>query len=113
MWPTKEHHPKPASIFHDNHEAVLIRWNLPYLDLHYPGTSIVQITQISHVACSLLTIMKFGLDESTRRGPKGCCLPVRWLVYSTNNNYNFTAHSSDHECSVVASSSAHKLHSTN
>ena len=29
--------------------------------------------------------MKFGLDKSTRREPKGCCLPVWWLVYSTNN----------------------------
>ena len=43
---------------------------------HCSGTSIVQTAQISHVACSLLTIMKFGLDESTRREPKGCCLPV-------------------------------------
>ena len=54
-------------------------------DLYYPGTSIVQTAQIGHVACSLLTIMKFGLDESTRREPKGCCLPVWWLVYSTIN----------------------------
>ena len=47
-----------------------------------------QTAQISHMACSLLTIMKF---ESTRREPKGCCLPVRWLVYSTNNNYHLVA----------------------
>ena len=44
--------------------------------LHCPDTSIVRTAQIGHVACSLLTIMKFGLDESTRREPKGCCLPV-------------------------------------
>ena len=47
--------------------------------------------QIGHVACSLLTIMKFGLDENTRREPKGCCLPVWWLVYSTTNNYHLVA----------------------
>ena len=31
------------------------------------------------MACSLLTIMKVGLDENTnlRREPKGCCLPIR------------------------------------
>ena len=40
------------------------------------------------MVCSLLTIMESGLDESTRWEPKGCCLPVRWLVYSTNNNYH-------------------------
>ena len=28
--------------------------------------------------------MKFGLDKSTRREPKGGCLLVWWLVYSTN-----------------------------
>ena len=44
--------------------------------LYYSGTSIVRTAQIGHVACSLLTIMKFGLDESTRKEPKGCCLPV-------------------------------------
>jgi len=48
--------------------------------------------QISLVAWSLLTIMKFGLDESTRREPKGCCLPVRWLVYSTYHNYQVITH---------------------
>ena len=64
-----------------------IQWNLPYLDLYYLGTSIVQTAQIGLVACSLLT-MKFGLDESTWREPKGCCLPVRWLVYSTYCNYH-------------------------
>ena len=48
----------------------------PYPDLYYPGTSNVRAAQIGHVACSLLTIMKFGLDESTRREPKGYCLPV-------------------------------------
>ena len=53
-----------------------VQWNLPYPDLYYPGTSIVRTAQIGHVACSLLTIMKFGLDENTRREPKGCCLPV-------------------------------------
>ena len=55
---------------------VYLQWNLPYPDLYYPGTSIVWTAQIGHVACSLFTIMKFGLDESTRREPKGCCLPV-------------------------------------
>ena len=68
-----------------------LQWNLPYLDLYYPGTSIVWTAQIGHVACSLLTIMKFGLDESTRRERKGCCLPVWWLVYSTTNNYHLFA----------------------
>ena len=78
-----------------------VQWNLPYPDLYYPdlyypdlyypdlyylGTSIVRTAQIGHVACSLLTIMKFGLHESTRREPKGCCLPVWWLVYSTNQD---------------------------
>ena len=53
-----------------------LQWNLPYPDLYYPGTSNVRAAQIGHVACSLLTIMKFGLDESTRREPKGCCVPV-------------------------------------
>ena len=38
-----------------------LQWNLSYLDLYYPGTSIVQTAQICHVTCSLLTIMKFGL----------------------------------------------------
>ena len=46
-------------------QMIIIQWNLPY-----PGTSIVQTAQI--VACSLVTIMEFGLDESTRREPKGC-----------------------------------------
>ena len=32
--------------------------------------SIVRTAQIGHVACSLLTIMKFGLDKSTRRNLK-------------------------------------------
>ena len=68
-----------------------VQWNLPYLDFYYPGTSIVWTAQIGHVACSLLTIMKFGLDESTRRESKGCYLPVWWLVYSTNNNYHLVA----------------------
>ena len=45
----------------------LLQWNLPYLDLYYLGTSIVWTAQIGHVTCSLLTIMTFGLDESTRR----------------------------------------------
>ena len=44
-----------------------LQWNLPYLDLYYPGTSIVPTAQVGHVACSSL---KFGLDESTRREPK-------------------------------------------
>ena len=70
---------------------ITIQWNLPYLDLYYPGTSIVWTAQIGHVACSLLTIMKFGLDKSTRREPKDCCLPVWWLVYSTTNNYHLVA----------------------
>jgi len=60
------------------------------------------------VACSLLTIMKFGLDESTIREPKGCCLPVTWLVHSTYHNYHlvagnstfFIAQGKDHECTV-------------
>ena len=65
----------------------------PLLSRHFhcPGTSIVRTAQIGHVPCSLLTIMKFGLDESTRREPKGCCLPVWWLVYSTTNNYHLVA----------------------
>ena len=44
--------------------------------LCFPHFSAVWTAQIGHVACSLLTIMEFGLDESTRREPKGCCLPV-------------------------------------
>ena len=59
---------------------------LPYPDLYYPGTSIVWTAQISHVAYSLLTTMKFGLDER-ELAYKGFCLPGRWLVYSTNNKY--------------------------
>ena len=51
----------------------------------------VQTAQIGHVACSLLTTMKFGLDESTRREPKVCCLLVWWLVYATNNSYHLVA----------------------
>ena len=43
----------------------ILQWNLPYLDLYYPGTSIVRTAQIGHMACSLLTIKEFGLDEST------------------------------------------------
>ena len=39
----------------------------------------------SHVVCSLLTIMKFGLDESTRREPTDL------LVHSANNNYQLVA----------------------
>ena len=45
-----------------------VQWNLPYPNLYYPGTSIVWTAQIDHVTCSLLTIMKFGLDKSTRKG---------------------------------------------
>ena len=48
----------------------------------YSGTSLIQTSiiwvppaQISLVAYSLLTIIKFGLDKSTGREPKGCCLP--------------------------------------
>jgi len=44
---------------------------MAYPDLYYPGTSIVWTAQISHVVCDLLKIMKFGLDESPRREPKG------------------------------------------
>ena len=63
---------------------------------YYSGTSLIQTSiirtaQIGHAECSLLTIIKFGLDESPRREPKGCCLPVWWLVYSTNNNYHLVA----------------------
>ena len=43
------------------------------------------------MACGLLTIMKFGLDEITRREPIDCCLSVRWLVYSTYHNYKVIA----------------------
>ena len=74
-----------------NLAIICVQWNFPYPDLYYPGTSIVWTAQIVHVACNLLTIIKFGLDESTRREPKGCCLPVWWLVYSTTNNYHFVA----------------------
>ena len=74
-----------------NFPFLLVQWNLPFPDLYYPGTSIVRTTQIGHVTCSLLTIMKFGLDESTRREYKGSCLPVWWLVYATNNNYHLVA----------------------
>ena len=64
--------------------------------LYYPGTSIVWTAQIGHVACSLLTIMEFGLDKSTRREPKGCCLPVWWLLLRLRDterlsNKNFIA----------------------
>ena len=44
--------------------------------LQYLGTSIVWKAKISHVACSLLTVMKFGLDENTRREPKCCYLLI-------------------------------------
>ena len=72
------------------------------------GTCVVQTAQNSDVAGNLLTIMKFGLDESTRRKPKGGGLPVRWLVYCTDNwllgdKTFFTAKGSDHKCSVVTS----------
>ena len=42
------------------------------------------------MACSLLTIMKFGLDESTRRGSlKVAVYQFGGLhVYSTNNDYH-------------------------
>ena len=33
-----------------------LQWNLSYPDLYYPGTSIVQTAQMSHMACSFLTI---------------------------------------------------------
>ena len=62
----------------------MLQWNLPY-----PLSGHLHCL-IGHVACSLLTIMKFGLDESTRREPKGYCLPVWWLVYPTNNNLTTT-----------------------
>ena len=62
-------------------------WNLPYPDLYYLGTTVVQI---SYTACSPLTIMKFRLDESTGEY-KGCRLPVRCLLYSMNNNYHLVA----------------------
>ena len=88
-------------MLHKHIVMLRIHWNLPYPDLYYPllssiilyypGTSIVRTAQIGHVACSLLTVMKFGLDESTRREPKGYCLPVWWLVYSTTNNYHLVA----------------------
>ena len=58
-----------------------LQWNLPYLDLYYLNTSVLWTVQINLVACSLLTILKFWLDESTRREPIGSCLPARWLVY--------------------------------
>ena len=61
-------------------------WNWQYsgtLNLYSdPGTFIVPID------CSLWTKMKLGLDESTRREPKGCYLSIRWLAYSTKNNYH-------------------------
>ena len=82
---------------------VHIQWNLPLSGSLLSDTSfirtpplsghfIVPTAQISFVACSLLTIMKFELDESTRRVPKGCCLPVRWPVYSTYLNYQVITH---------------------
>ena len=52
---------------------------LPHLHLYYLETSIVCTIQISHVACSLMTIMKFALDESTRRESKGYYSPVGGL----------------------------------
>ena len=56
---------------------------------HCSGTSLIwpgfitRTAKISHVACSLLTIIKFGLDESTRREPKGCCLFILLIITTT------------------------------
>ena len=72
-----------------------IQWNLSKVvnfgpEIYTPLSRhlIVWTAQIGFVACSLL---KFGLDESKRREPKGCCLPVRWLVCSTYHNYHLVA----------------------
>ena len=62
-----------------------VHWNLPYLDLYYPGSSVVWTARISLVACSPLTVMKYELDESSRKGPKGCCVPVWWYLRSYHN----------------------------
>ena len=59
-----------------------IQWNLRYPDLYCPDTSIVWTAQIGFVACSLLTIMKFGLDETTRREPV-CLLGDLCLIITT------------------------------
>ena len=53
---------------------------LPYLDLYYRAPPLPKLI-------TLLTIMKFGLDDSRRREPKGCCLSV----YSSKNNYHLVA----------------------
>ena len=81
--------------------AILVQWKLRpllYEHLHCPDSP--------NQSC-LLVIMKFGLDESTRREPKSCCLLVRWLVYSTCHNYQVITHfyspGRDHEYTVVIS----------
>ena len=44
-------------------QNTLLQWNLSYPDLYIQAPPLF-----------LLTVMKFGLDESTRKEPKGCCL---------------------------------------
>ena len=58
----------------------------------YSGASLIQTSghlhclesPIGHVACSLLTVMKFGLGDSTRREPKGWFGGLFILLMITN-----------------------------
>jgi len=72
-----------------SYPSMQVQWNLPYPDLFYPSTSIVWTAQINYVVCSLLAVIMFCLDKSTRRQPKGCYLLVGWLVYTTTNCYHW------------------------
>ena len=87
------------------------QWNLPYPDLFYPDTSIVRTAQIGCMACSLLTIMKFGLDESTRKEPKDCYYLfgglIILLIITTSWLQVIMHFYSPDECSVVTSPSSH------
>jgi len=42
-----------------------------------------------YVACSLLPVMKFWLDKSSRREPTECCLLAGWIIYITTNSYHW------------------------
>ena len=49
---------KPVNTESQKHVTETLKWNFPYLDVYYLGTSIVCTAQITCGACSLLIIMK-------------------------------------------------------